>query len=64
MSLSVLSRVISERGLPLVIGDPTQSDGNCFPRSIHQNFMFYHKSGRIGADKVPTSFMKRGEVHL
>ena len=58
MSLSVLSRVISERGLPLVIGDPTQSDGNCFPRSIHQNFMFYHKSGRIGADKVPTSFMK------
>ena len=58
MNLSVLSQVISDRGLPFVIGDTTQADGNCFPRSIHQNFMFYHKSGRIGADKVPTSYMK------
>ena len=58
MALSVLDRVIRERNLPFVIGDMTMADGNCFPRSIHQNFKFYQESGIIAADQVPSSHVK------
>ena len=61
MDLSILQGAISERNLPLKIGEPTPGLGNCFLEALKQNFHHFNSQGLIAEDHVPKDVTRMRE---